>query len=398
MVVSYLSSSEQDGLLAAAQACATFSLLGSLLIIFCYARYKHLRKLSFTLVLFLAISDVGADITYFMGNPEDNRAACVAQGALQQFFQMAQILWAVAIACVLRDVTVNLRMYHPHEQSALMRRFHVAVWGSALLSTLLPFTTDSYGSTGSWCWIETNPGSDVDVGTMWRYLVLYCPLWAAIVFNIKVYVRIFSVVRRFSTEIAGDASAVGPSAEQQTRMTKFSKRLVWYPAVLIASWTFATINRIQNAVDPDHPVFGLFLLHTSLVAFQGFFNALVYGSTDAVKASVVQELLVERCLKASGACRGGRGESGQRDNNGVDPEDAEDSSMGMGTTGNRYNDESLGGFGDVEMDATGEHEHGGSASGARVSGVDATGISNDLKTNDDDESVEVYSATSQQGW
>lgn len=74
---------------------------------------------------------------------------------------------------------------------------------------------------------------------------------------------------------------------------------------------------------------------TSLVAFQGFFNALVYGSTDAVKASVVQELLVERCLKASGACRGGRGEPGQRDNNGLDPEDAEDSSMGMGTTGNR---------------------------------------------------------------
>ncbi|CAN0539700.1 unnamed protein product, partial [Ectocarpus sp. 8 AP-2014] len=74
-------------------------------------------------------------------------------------------------------------------------------------------------------------------------------------------------------------------------MTKFSKRLVWYPAVLIASWTFATINRIQNAIDPDHPVFGLFLLHTSLVAFQGFFNSLVYGSTDAVKASVVQELL-----------------------------------------------------------------------------------------------------------
>lgn len=97
---------------------------------------------------------------------------------LHQTFQMAQILWAVAIACVLRDVTVNLRMYHPREQKALMRRFHVAVWGAALLSTLLPFTTDSYGSTGSWCWIETNPTSDVDVGTMWRYLVLYCPLWA----------------------------------------------------------------------------------------------------------------------------------------------------------------------------------------------------------------------------
>lgn len=92
-------------------------------------------------------------------------------------FQMAQILWTVAIACVLHDVTVNLRMYHPHEQASLMRRFHGAVWGTALVSMLLPFTTDSYGSTGSWCWIETTQRSELDVGTMWRYLVLYVPLW-----------------------------------------------------------------------------------------------------------------------------------------------------------------------------------------------------------------------------
>lgn len=92
---------------------------------------------------------------------------------------MAQILWTVAIATVLHDVTVNLRMYRPHERKALMRRFHLAVWGAALFSALLPFTTGSYGSTGSWCWIEqTDPRSGFDVGTMWRYLVLYCPLWA----------------------------------------------------------------------------------------------------------------------------------------------------------------------------------------------------------------------------
>lgn len=75
-----------------------------------------------------------------------------------------------------------------------------------------------------------------------------------------------AAVVRFSTGIGGGASGgatVGPSAEQQTRMTKFVKRLVWYPAVLIVSWTFATINRIQNAVNPNGPIFGLFLLHVS---------------------------------------------------------------------------------------------------------------------------------------
>lgn len=59
MVASSLSSSEQDALLAAAQVCASFSFIGSTFIICCFARYRELRKLSFTLVLFLAISDIG---------------------------------------------------------------------------------------------------------------------------------------------------------------------------------------------------------------------------------------------------------------------------------------------------------------------------------------------------
>ncbi|CAM9124871.1 unnamed protein product [Scytosiphon promiscuus] len=302
-----------------------------------------------------------------MGNPEDNRSACVTQGALQQFFQMAQILWTVAIACVMYDVTVNIRVYRPHEQKGLMRRFHLAVWGAALLSMLLPFTTDSYGSTGSWCWIETNPEADIDVGTMWRYLVLYCPLWAAIAFNIAVYVRITGVLRRLSAGIGegggdsggGDASAAGPSTDQQIRMTKFVKRLVWYPAVLIAAWTFATINRIQNAVDPDNPIFGLFLLHTSFVRFQGIFNALVYGSTDAVKSAVTRELLVERCLKATGVGRagdaggGGAGFGGAPGNSGIDPEDAEeDFAPEVVMVNGRNTDDSLGGFDNIDIDAS----------------------------------------------
>lgn len=89
---------------------------------------------------------------------------------------------------------------------------------------------------------------------------------------------LFSFSFRFSADIGGDGgggggggsgAAMGPSAEQATRMTKFVNRLVWYPVVLVASWTFATINRIQNAVEPDRPVFGLFLLHVSgVVSFR----------------------------------------------------------------------------------------------------------------------------------
>lgn len=57
-----LSENQQDALLVAAQVCATFSLCGSLFVLACYEALPHLRKLSFTLVAWLAFADIGESI------------------------------------------------------------------------------------------------------------------------------------------------------------------------------------------------------------------------------------------------------------------------------------------------------------------------------------------------
>lgn len=59
MAASPLNERQQDMLLVVAQVCATLSLLGSLFILLCFARFPHLRKLSFTLVAWLAVADLG---------------------------------------------------------------------------------------------------------------------------------------------------------------------------------------------------------------------------------------------------------------------------------------------------------------------------------------------------
>lgn len=59
MGIGELQESQQEALLAAAQVCATISLLGSMFILACYGAFKHLRKLSFTLIAWLAVSDLG---------------------------------------------------------------------------------------------------------------------------------------------------------------------------------------------------------------------------------------------------------------------------------------------------------------------------------------------------
>lgn len=61
------------------------------------SQYAHVVSFRGRVVMFRS---TGADITYFMGNPEDNRSACVTQGALQQFFQVHFCLRASFIVWV----------------------------------------------------------------------------------------------------------------------------------------------------------------------------------------------------------------------------------------------------------------------------------------------------------
>lgn len=42
-----------------------------------------------------------------------------------------------------------------------------------------------------------------------------------------------------------------------------------YPAIYLIASLFAVINRVQNAADPDHPVFALYLLQSLFSPMQG---------------------------------------------------------------------------------------------------------------------------------
>ncbi|CAM9355138.1 unnamed protein product, partial [Choristocarpus tenellus] len=146
-----------------------------------------------------------------------------------------------------------------------------------------------------------------DAGTLWRYGAFYflsdsvSTLYALIIY-IKLYMRIARVLQRFSAEIdVGRGSkqelSISLSQEQQDRMRKFGKRLFWYLAVMIFCWTFPTINRIQNTVDPNNPIFTLLLLTGGL---QGFLNAIVYGLTDKVQEALMEIDCMRKCMQRHG--------------------------------------------------------------------------------------------------
>ena len=54
-------------------------------------------------------------------------------------------------------------------------------------------------------------------------------------------------------------------------------KLSLYPAVLIFCWLGASVNRIQNAIDPENPQIGLYIWEYLFNTQQGFLNACVFG-------------------------------------------------------------------------------------------------------------------------
>jgi hypothetical protein len=47
------------------------------------------------------------------------------------------------------------------------------------------------------------------------------------------------------------------------------RRLRLYPIILVLCWTFGSINRIQNAVQPGKPIYWIYIVHTITKSFYG---------------------------------------------------------------------------------------------------------------------------------
>ena len=136
---------------------------------------------------------------------------------------------------------------------------------------LLPLSTSSYGASGAWCWIRPRPRLP---SAAWRFSIFYAPVWIAIAYNGAVYANCAWVLERLRS-VADDA------AGEKLRGT--IHRLARYPLILVACWSCATINRLQQIFAPDRPVFGLYVATVVTRSMLGFLNALAFGATANVR-------------------------------------------------------------------------------------------------------------------
>jgi hypothetical protein len=232
------SDSEQKIIQGIGTGCQLLSFIASCIVIISWVKFDELRKFSFTLIMMMAIADIGSGVGWFIGSPKSGSAACVVQGFAVQFFQMASILWTTCVAFVM-DASLK-QQDMPH-----IRRFHVFVWGVALLFAFPPLIHEfnsgsalSYGNSQGtgWCWVDTTNVTEFDAGTAWRFFGFYIPLWLAIGYNLSVYMSIYKRFKVLLQQTIGneDIRASGRSRAKDALLR--IKRLQRYPLIMIIAW------------------------------------------------------------------------------------------------------------------------------------------------------------------
>ncbi|VFQ84752.1 unnamed protein product [Cuscuta campestris] len=295
-VMGNLTVAERGVLTAVNTGGSSLSLLGSGFIVLCYLLFKELRKFSFKLVFFLALSDMCCSFFSIIGDPSKG-FFCYAQGYTTHFFCVASFLWTTTIAFTLHRTVVR----HKTDVEDLEPMFHLYVWGTSIVMTVIRSIGNDHRHItrlGTLCWAQTGRA-----GKVVHFVTFYAPLWAAILFNGITYFQVIRMLNN-ATRMAAGVSDARPDMKAMNRWG-------YYPLILIGSWFFGTINRIHDFIEPDQKIFWLSVLDVGMAALMGLFNSIAYGLNSSVRRAIYERLdllpeVLRRWFPKSLRSRGGQ--------------------------------------------------------------------------------------------
>jgi len=261
--------------LTEASACAT--LVGTLFIIVSYLAFKEIRQFHLRLIFFLAIADFMTSIVFIANLHSDisNHVTCNILAAALEFSELASAIWSFCIAFVL-DQVIRLSNYRIEQ---FEKWFHIVAWGIPGIIAVVSWLQGIFIDTGFWCWI-----SDYNRG-LYRWLYFYAPLVAILFYVVAVY---FLISRKISNTLYL-STAVTANSE-----ATIQKTFRWYIIGWTICWLPAIVDRIQDEIDPGHPIYVLTAIHSFVTPLAGFCNAIAYGFNDEIQAQY--GALLHKCL------------------------------------------------------------------------------------------------------
>ncbi|XP_077988029.1 cyclic AMP receptor-like protein A isoform X2 [Glandiceps talaboti] len=253
-----------DAIIAVKRCTASLSLIGCLFMIAVIWIFRKYQFFPQRLILYLSLAALCDSIAYLMGDLHPDGPLCDFQAWWLTFFDWCVLLW---VCCITFNLFCNAVRQVKTDRYELI--YHLLCWGVSFIIACLPLIGNHYGPAGAWCWISG------DNATTWRFAIWYGPLFVIIFLMFVVYTYIIIHVNR---KVKAWEGTYDPETERSKQLLKEEiKPLLVYPFIYLLISIFPLINRIQNAVSHNNPIFVLVLLHALTSPLQGAINAIVYG-------------------------------------------------------------------------------------------------------------------------
>ncbi|TVU12197.1 hypothetical protein EJB05_45830, partial [Eragrostis curvula] len=222
---------------AVGTTAAALSLAGSSFIVICYLLFRELRKFSFKLVFYLAVSLILVKALVEARGPS-NAFYCFAHDYSAHFFCVASFLWTTTIAFTLHRTVVK----HKTDVEEFGPIFHLNITSNHRITL-----------NRKRLWKARSRQSNV-----LHLITFYLPLWGAILYNGFTYYEVNRMLNNATRMAVGISDRSNQSDIRADK--KAFNRWGYYPLILIGSWAFATVNRLYDFANPGHKIFWLSFL------------------------------------------------------------------------------------------------------------------------------------------
>ena len=187
--------------------------------------------------------------------------------------------WSETIAYVCITFNLFMNAVCNKKTEGLEYLYIFLIFFFPIIFNWIPFIQGTYGEAGAWCWIrDTNQDDNCSqhkLGVILRYVLWYIPNYGILVLLVLAYFVLLVIVSRQKKKWVGKFD---PESERlKTKMEKEVWPLLFFPIGYFVICLFPFINRLQDTISPNDPIYVLWVLHAIFSPLQGGYIALIYS-------------------------------------------------------------------------------------------------------------------------
>jgi len=228
----------QTGKETAMRVLGSLSFVACVFIIVILHRYSKIYVKSLHKVIFyISICNALYSIGVIIGLPTNGTPQCFAQAFLTSAPPLSAIFWTTTIAYMAFSVIYGSIKVDVNSTTLLAFNFIVPT-----ILTLLPLTTETYGSPDEvdWCFLKSRANDDFPAWTtvFWSIAAFYGWLFVALVVYLVLFCVTFRHIYRMRSTLRHSFTV------NQLELLLF--KLIWYPLVTFCTWLPTAIYDIDE--------------------------------------------------------------------------------------------------------------------------------------------------------